>query len=399
MNYSVIKIDQSRDFVKRLMWFFLVNLTIIQQMPLIKDIFYNQIRFFLYYGFAFFAGISLQSINKILKINFFRFFILTILYSIVLFFTNKAVKASSVIELFVPFGILACSFNTGFSKKQLENFLLWYVLFSMILGVFSIIYYGQGFKITKNYFFAQKNQLGPLLGISTVITGTWIINKEQYDISVNALIKISTFFLLILSILLIRNRAGFVGVVCTLILFILLEYRIKTTLKKLIAISSICFMIIILLFFGLFNSMKDLLIQSLFSGFDVTDINSISSGRIDVYKLSLKFIRKYPVLGKLEGGSFYYNPHNYILNKWVSFGVLGSSPFVVFYIYLYIFLIIGLCKNRSKQSFSLPLWVLLFSLIVSNFEYTYPYGPGVSQLMLWFLLGQYFRHNLRSIYR
>jgi hypothetical protein len=32
-------------------------------------------------------------------------------------------------------------------------------------------------------------------------------------------------------------------------------------------------------------------------------------------------------------------------------------------------------------------------LITSLFEYSHPFGPGVTQIMVWFLLGQYLRHS------
>lgn len=35
-----------------------------------------------------------------------------------------------------------------------------------------------------------------------------------------------------------------------------------------------------------------------------------------------------------------------------------------------------------------------FSLFVSLFEYIYPFGPGVSQFMLWFLIAQENSNNL-----
>ena len=123
-------------------------------------------------------------------------------------------------------------------------------------------------------------------------------------------------------------------------------------------------------------------------------ITDLSAGRTDVYKFALEFAIQHPILGELEGFRFIYgNPHNYILNKWVNYGILGSLPLVLFYLYLWFFAFKEIKSHVKNTNFTLPLWVLLFSLVVSLFEYTYPYGPGTSQLMVWFLLGQYFRNK------
>lgn len=66
------------------------------------------------------------------------------------------------------------------------------------------------------------------------------------------------------------------------------------------------------------------------------------------------------------------------------------APFVLLYLYLRYFSLNEI-KNKEKNKFTLPIWVLLFSLIINTFVYTYPYGTGTSQIMLWFLLGQYIR--------
>ena len=111
----------------------------------------------------------------------------------------------------------------------------------------------------------------------------------------------------------------------------------------------------------------------------------------------MEFIKQYPVLGELETGkSISVTPHNYILNKWLNYGIIGSLPIVLFYLYLWFFTIKGIFISKKTLGFKLPVWVLLFSLIVSMFEYTYPYGPGASQIMVWFLLGQYYRFNFRN---
>ncbi len=75
-------------------------------------------------------------------------------------------------------------------------------------------------------------------------------------------------------------------------------------------------------------------------------------------------------------------PHNFILYKLVQLGAIFAMPFIFYYC----FLIRKIFIKKSSNEFSS--WLLLFSIFVSLFEYAYPFGPGVSQFMLWFLIAQ-----------
>ncbi len=388
----------NKNQYKRMVLFILINLTIIQQMPFIKDQFYSQIRLILYVGFALSSAISFLRINKFSKVNFVRYFIFTITYSFVLVFIVKIFVGDSteMFELIIPFGVLICSLNTNYNKRQLSNLLIWYVILSLILGTSSIFYYGQGFTITRNYFLVGKNQIGPLLGISAVISGIWILNKKQFDVKYDNLIfKMAIFVLLIASIIVIRNRSGLLGIFITAILALPKEYKFRFTIKNILILQVVLLVFVLSYFLGLFDGIIDAIFKSLFFNYDISDINSISAGRTNVYTTSLKFIRRHPILGELGTGKAIFSiPHNYIINKWVKYGVFGSLPLILFYLYLWFFSFKEIKVKCKKTNYALlPIWVLLFSLIVSMFEYTYPYGPGVSQLMVWFLLGQYFRNN------
>jgi len=378
---------------KKVVFYILIGLTIFQQLPVIKDLYYGQIRYILYVGFGIFSIISLINIHKFEKFFFTKFFTVIVLYS---FLLNIIIRIFDVnydigFEFMVPFGILICSFNTSLKREQLDKLLIWYIILSIILGVSSIFYYGEGFTITRNYFLRSKNQIGPLLGISTVITYIWIVNKKQFSIKYNyLLIKLIMFILLISSIIIIRNRSSLLGIFIVGLLAFSKEYKFKKNLKNIIIIQFIILLVILLSLLGVYNKLFEIIYKSIFLNYDINDINSVSASRVAGYKLALKFTIDYPILGELGAGK-YLNviPHNYILNKWVKYGIIGSLPLIMFYLYLWIFTVKEI--YMKKNEYTLPLWILLFSLIVSLLEYTYPYGPGVSQLMVWFLLGQYLK--------
>lgn len=387
--------------LKRIVFYLLISITMVQQMPIIRDVLYDQIRMGLYICFGIFSTYSVFQISIINNnIKLFIYLSSIIIYAVILYVVNEAFGYGhvNVFELLIPFGILLCSLYTDFNKEQLGKFLLWQILMSVLLGISSIFYYGEGFKITSRYFLRSKNQIGPLLGISAVITGVWIIDQKQFGLKDTSLIvRIGVFILLVLSLLVIRNRSGVVSVFITILFVLAKEYGIKRNIKNIVITQIIFLALIILFLLGAFDGIINAIYNSLFLNYDITDFNSISAGRILGYKSSLEFIKQYPVLGELETGkSISTTPHNYILNKWLNYGIIGSLPIVLFYLYLWFFTIKGIFISKKTLGFKLPVWVLLFSLIVSMFEYTYPYGPGASQIMVWFLLGQYYRFNFRN---
>ncbi|MCM3602197.1 O-antigen ligase family protein [Robertmurraya korlensis] len=390
-DYKLSRNEQT----KRILMVLLASLTIIQQMPVLREMFYSEIRVVLYITFGFFSFISLFSINRFLNLRVVQFFIITILYSFLLFLALIISRNINMImfEYIIPFGILLCSLNTKFNSRQLSKFLIWYIILAAILGVTSIFYYNGGYQISARYMIPSKNQIGPIFGISSIIMGIWILNKRILDFKYSyLLLKIGLFVVLLSTILVVRNRASIVAIVITLLLFLISEYKIKRTLKNLIIFQSFLIGMILLITFGAFDSIIEAFWKSMTLNYDISNINSLSAQRTEVYKQAYSFALNNPILGEIGGTEFtYYTPHNFILNKWVEYGIFGSLPFIFLYLYLWYFTLKSIFSFKERVRFSLPLWVILVSLIVSLFEYTYPFGPGVSQLMVWFLLGQYFK--------
>lgn len=397
-NKPMIKLD--RNLFNTILFFILIILTIIQQMPVVKDVYYDQIRFLLYLGFGIFSFFSTLNFSELLKHKIIRYFLLCIVYFILLLIVAIISKTQfrivDIFELLVPFGILLCSLNTSFNERHLENILTMYTFLAAILGITSIFYYGEGFVITKTYFLKEKNQIGPLLGISAVIAAYRIFNNTQtpkVKSKKYVLVNLIIFFSLISSIIVIRNRSGLLAIAIIVILIILREFKIELNLKNIIIINFSLLVFVVLIATGSLKSLFQSIRDAFISNYDVTDLNSISAGRVVIYKSAIFYILTYPVLGEFgTTNKFYAVPHNYILNKWVRYGIVGSLPLVMFYCFLWYFVFVGLKKNyKALRLNRLALWVLLFSLIVSLFEYAYPFGPGVSQIMLWFLLGQYLK--------
>jgi predicted membrane channel-forming protein YqfA (hemolysin III family) len=69
VNENLLKKKNSGQFNKVIL-FVLIGLSVIQQMPLIKDYYYEQLRIVLYLGFGLISLISLRSIFRAINIPF-----------------------------------------------------------------------------------------------------------------------------------------------------------------------------------------------------------------------------------------------------------------------------------------------------------------------------------------
>lgn len=397
MNTTSYKVNNqtmdANNQIKRLVITVLISMAVVQQMPIIRDLYYDQFRAILYLSFGLFGLLSFLSIRRFLKCNLIKHFVIALMYALLLSVFSWVLGKSTnpFLELLIPFGMLVCSLNTSFSKSQLSKLLIWYVVLASFLAISSIFYYGHGFVITPTYVVPAKNQIGPIVGIASIIAAILVLNKKQFKTKHNYwIVNLSLFLVLTASILVIRNRSSIVAIIIILIPILIKEYKPKKTINNFMIAHLLLIVLLLLFVFGVFNGLIDFVWKSMTLNYDVTDMQSLSAGRTDVYKMALRFVLEYPIFGEIGSDVIFdRTPHNYILNNWVRYGVVGSMPLVIFYLYLWFFSIQGIIFNKFKNNFSLPLWVLLFSLIVSIFEYTYPYGPGTSQVMLWFLIGQY----------
>jgi len=390
-NGKVITFNQ----IKRMIIIFLISITVIQQMPIIRDIYYSEIRASLYIFFGLFSLVSFVPIKKYAKHNLIRYLLIVMLYALLLtaLVISLGKTTYPVMQFLLPFGILICSLNTSFSYNQLGKFLLLYAGLVAVMGISSIYYYGEGFEITQTYTIPLKNQIGPMLGIAAIIGLVGLIDKSQLALKRNYWItKIIIVAISCSALVVIRNRSGILALLLVIIMMLFAEYRPRMT-RKMVVVGQISLIVVfVLLILGKFDPIYEAVWKSFTLNYDVNDYQSLSAGRVDTYKEALAFSFNHPFVGEIATAISYNSvAHNYILNNWLRYGIVGSLPIVMLYLYYYAFAIRGIANKQSQNAFTLPLWVLLFSLIVSNFEYTYPYGPGVSQLMLWFLIGQYLK--------
>ena len=169
INGANLPLTLKKSQGKRIVLGSLISLTVIQQMPIIRDTFYDEFRIILYFLFGIYVLVSLPVLEQyVRKTAIIRLFFLVLVYSFFLNIIALVVKNDSVpfMDLLIPFGILICSLYTSFNKNQLSRLLVWYAILVAVLGLYSIFHYGEGFLITQLNMVPSKNQIGPMLGIA-----------------------------------------------------------------------------------------------------------------------------------------------------------------------------------------------------------------------------------------
>ena len=383
--------------------FIALLLTIIQQFPYVRENYYSQIRILLYLFFGIFSFIGIFISKPKLTLFIKVFFVCTLLWYLLMFifyitglnFKNPYNTGNDILEPVIPLGLLVLAYKFNFSDNEIKKFSIIYIIFVTIMGIANIVYYGIGLEIPKIYIENfPKNQIGPILSISSIICFYLFLNNiiKRNSLAISYIYIIFNIINLI-CLALIRNRSGLLATFIIITFLILFYYKyIKKNTKVYLNIIAI-FVILVFLDINtsIFNSSISFLYNSFTANYNISDMDNLSAGRVKIYEIAIIFLKNNFFLGELNSSEYVPGiAHNYLLNKVVKYGLIGSIPLIFLYLYIVIFIFKTLLKQiKLGRNINLSLLLIWQAIIISFFEYSYPYGPGVSQALSWFLLGQY----------
>jgi hypothetical protein len=331
---------------------------------------------------------------RIFKIPLIRIFGFTIFISIILSLLSLYGIANYdyLLELLISFGALVIGFNLPYKEINFRKLLIIYSIFAIIMGTINVIYYVDGFNITINYLIPSKNQLGPIISTGIIILIYFALFYKNKDFLLKILTKIMYLFFALLGffvLLVIRNRAGILALAFVLLFFCLKYFFTKISQSIIFLIVSIL-ILISLNQLELISEFYTFIWDSVFLNYDIDDLNSISANRLFGYLQALNYINQFPLFGSFLNYSFPYSglyPHNYVLRVLLENGIILGSPYILLYVSFFLFLILNLRYRIFFSVYYLSIPILLQSFLISFLEYTYPYGPGVTQIILWILIG------------
>jgi O-antigen ligase len=325
------------------------------------------------------------SLPKIIKVHIAVIISISILF-VILYGMGWEVDFSEISLLLLPLLFVLFSYSLKLNEKQVFSFLLFFCIATLLMSLYKVIFNLGGFVILEQYTFGSKNQISPTLSSSITILLYLLLNKYHK----NKYLNIFLFLLFISIFLILFVSRGRSAILATLIccLFIIIFYS-KQSFSKYVVII---FMIILFLSVG-----YSFIYDSLFlnrGGID--DLNSFSSGRTNVYILGLDYWLQNFWWGEIfSQAKLGHTPHNFILFRLVRFGILGG--FLSIFLYLsYLLFIIKIYFNRKnvRNIYDLGFILMLIPYTISLLEYTFPFGPGTSQLINFFMFGQFLKNKI-----
>lgn len=295
---------------------------------------------------------------------------------IIIYGIGADMNLNTSIDILVVLTLLAVSYSIKLDIKRFDLLILIFLVLNVISALSVVYFFAPDLVINEYYLPVPKNQIAPIYGVGVMLGLNLLLRKNGIK-KIFPLIFILIFFI---CILIVRGRSVIVATILSLILYFIFFIKDRRT-----KIFFVFFSIIFLMFFW------NYIYESFTLNYDVTDVESLSSGRASTYEESIAFIRNNLLLGEIGYGKFAdYTTHNYILNILVNYGILFSLPSLIIYFMLIYKLIKGLVE-KNRQIFDVSILLIYLLIIVSMFEYSYPYSPGSATLFPFILFGQYLR--------
>lgn len=320
-----------------------------------------------------------QAINRNFTIRIFILstLIFSIFYVFLYAFQSLPEHNNILRDIFISAILLLIGFSLRLSPESFNKLL---VLFALLLSLsaFSVLYMtGTWFNIPEYYLEIPKNQIAPLysLLIAALIS---LSNKKS---------KIGKFFiytilaLFFIYILVLRARSALVATVISSVIYLFFNSKLSIFHKILvIAIAG----------FALFL-LQDTIFEVFTAGKQNLDIDTISSGRLERNKEAFSYIESHLFSGswgldKYPGKQV----HFFLLSTLVDWGILVSIPILLIYFHIAKLSTLQIFSKKKSNVDYAP-YMTLILIIVSMFEYSYPFSPASATYPAYLSLALYMR--------
>ena len=140
------------------------------------------------------------------------------------------------------------------------------------------------------------------------------------------------------------------------------------------------------------ESIQEIIYTSIVGSRDVTDMDSLTSGRLSHADLSLDYFLSHPLFGFYGSGDGFNamppNAHIYILYRLTKWGLIGAIPYLLLY-----FSVFKIAYYGYKEKRLLIVGMFLLTFVESFSEYAPPFGPGSCFVPAFVFLGAYMRQS------
>ncbi len=276
----------------------------------------------------------------------------------------------------------------GYHKQIDSTFFARFTMLYIVLGAVSAYSYVAvfGFEIHDQYIVDYKNQIAPLFAILALLAVSHSIYIKR-----GKLLMILSALLLITIIGILRARTALVALLFCVMLYLFSSRKISIWIKVLVTCVVVAFI----------ASNTELISEIFIAGKQGTDLNTISSGRVSRISDGLDFLSRGNnlLVGSLWGEQYDGGiVHLFLINLWIEYGGILSLPIILLYV-VFLGKVVARClkrKERLENRYDVVPFLMLFLLIVSFNEYSYPFSPISSLFLAYLLYGAYLR-QLQSL--
>lgn len=375
--------------IKRYLLYFVIILVAISYYPPLYSVeaIYSAIRLGLY-AVVILLVILTFSFKSLLKNSLLKVggtVILLILLEFLVFYAfDLRFEFSDVWQLII---VLLC-ISIGFNLKnvgvgRVNQLLQLYAAIGVSVGLISFNFYKDAISELNVYAIEGKNQLGLIISSASAVA-------LYLGISLPKLSKQWVFRFFFLSGMTILLLMGARSAFAALLVFASIFLYKALTRKQRIWCGIILIVILVCSF--------DFLFTMLIGNHDATDLNSISTGRLERNILGIAYISEHFWEGELYHASNIPWIHNYVILRLVKYGV-WSFLFLFFYFYLFARIASNVLKvRRWVRLENVGFFLLIVPYFISLLEPSAPFGPGSNVFMLYIILGITMRAQYMSRY-
>ncbi len=268
------------------------------------------------------------------------------------------------------------------SKKTIMLTLLFYVISSIIVevNVYTSVLSKSNVFEDQIYAYESKNSISLLITTTIILLFLYIKNNKLIIKIIASVIALGSSVILIM----LKSRACILGLLLALIVTLLSKVTSKK-MRRLLWVIVVVFVIVLFTNRELYDTLVN---NVMFINKDSSDLNAISSGRVNL-------ISDFPRLfnGKyITGiGSYYFEcaPLSAILQ----FGVFGGF----FFIWMMFYPLYDTFKYRQKSQLNFVLYLITITYVFNAFfEGLAPFGPGAKCFFLWFFWGLMCEYRQKS---
>lgn len=282
-------------------------------------------------------------------------------------------------QIIIVFLCMIVGYTISMTELQLSRMSLFYVVGSILLGLYAIIFYTGSFSFGGDRnLITGKNQIGGMVALGGAIATYFYLTFEKRKGMFFALALLAFFVSAIL-----RDRSAFVAFIFFAVVLSFKQFPFYKVGLVLIAM---------LLFYLLFKSTIDNFFLDSLIGRGGFDIEDLSTGRSVRNEMGIQYLLSHFWEGELQRSANIPWIHNYLLLRLVRYGV-WSMFFILVYLMFVVKIIKEYYRNKDLQFGKIGFFIPIIPFFISLLEPSYPFGPGTVQVFVYLLFGQALQYN------